>query len=332
MQIKRRISAIVLSIAAASMLTSCGSTGGADHNDGIVRSVVSAPVAPDGTVAGRSTDIVINLNVSPDPEQAGYTLRKGDRIRVSLPAAFEQKNAFPLLTIFDCSASYPQCDTMVPLEGWPQGALGAPAPLGYELVREGPRTLVITAMEDFIARPPVNPGLKQIHLLLNSSTNPPPGRYPVGVELSSAGGVKQGTGRVDILSKTRPAIAVTNAFHDNFANGNYQVTAPGSLAPLPFDFLLWDRDGAPLMGVTIDANRLVHGDEVVGRVSIEAPAGAIGQRLFTEKPSVRAKAPVTGIAAGHLRAFFRAGTVPGKYRVSFELGDGNVEEMVVRVR
>ena len=333
MQINSRMAARVSGIAAAVvMLAACGSVGNTVRNEGVVRAVVSAPVAPDGMVAGRTTDIVINLDASPDPALSGFTLRKGDRIRVTLPAAFKQKADLPLLTIFDCIAAYPQCDTVVPLKGWPQGALGAPAPLGYVLSREGAHTFVVTATEDFIARPPDHPGLKQVHLLLNSLTNPPPGHYPIGVELLTAEGKKHGTGRADIRARARPAIAVTNAFHDGFANGNYQQVSPGARAPLPFDLLLWDRDGAPMDGVEVDGTRLVRGNERVGRVSIDGPAGATGQDVFANEPSALAKAPVTGIPAGHLRTFFRAGSVPGESVVRFELDGGDAERFVVRVR
>lgn len=300
------------------------------RDDGIVHSVVQAPVAPDGNVAERTTDLVLNLDVSMDPNDPGLILHEGDQIRVTLPEDFEKDRDLPLLTIFDCLDQNLACDTAVLLLGWPQGALGAPPPLGYEVRYEGEHTIVITATEDLIPNPPSNPGLKQIHLLLNSFTNPPPGHYEIGIEVETGGLVKHGIGRVHILPKARPSIHVTTVFSD-FLNTIYQETAPGELTPLPFDVLLWNRAGTPFEGVTIAGNHLVRGHRVVGRISIETPPGATGQEVFAEELSSIIAAPVTGIPVGHLRTFFRAGSATGNYVVNFTLNGGNAVQMFVRV-
>jgi hypothetical protein len=299
---------------------------------GIIRSIVKAPVAPDGDVAGRTTDLVLNLDVSTDPNEPGFTFRTGDQIKVALPEAFERRSDLPLLDIFACLAQNLACDTAVLLVGWPQGALGAPPPIGYEVSYEGSHTIVFTATEDHLPDAPSNPGLKQIHLLLNNFTNPRPGLYEIGVELATVDGVKHGTGHLGIRPRTRPSIEVTNALHEGFANGNFQETSPHSLTPLPFDFLLWDRTGAPLEGLTIEGGRLVQGGKSVGQITIEAPPGTTGQELFSEAASTGINAPVTGVPAGHLRAFFRAGSATGKYVVTIRVNGGNAVQMVVRVR
>ena len=56
---------------------------------GLVKSIVKAPIAPDGDVAGAVTDFVINLNVDMDPAAPGKMLRKGQAIKIKLPAAIK---------------------------------------------------------------------------------------------------------------------------------------------------------------------------------------------------------------------------------------------------
>lgn len=325
----------ILVLALLAALPGCDLLGGEDNglpDDGMVRSVEKAPVAPDGDVAGRTTDLLLNLDVSMDPSEQGVVLQSGDQIRVILPDAFVKTADLPLLDIFACLAENLQCDTAVLLLGWPQGALGAPPPIGYEVRYDGSHTIVITATQDFMPNPPTDPGLKQVHLLLNSFKNPTSGSYPIGVELMTDEGVTHGIGQAQIVPQPTPSIAVTNALHENFANGNFQETSPGTVIPLPFDFLLWDGTGAAFEGVTIEGTRLMRGGEVIGHISIEAPTGAAGQEVFAEAASTRLNAPVTGIPVGHLRAFFRAGSEAGTYRITFALSGGNAVEMVVRVR
>ncbi|MGB6363505.1 MAG: hypothetical protein WBG64_12625, partial [Thermoanaerobaculia bacterium] len=48
--------------------------GASAEADNLVASVVKAPVTPDGDVAGAITDVVVNLDISPDPAVAGRSL------------------------------------------------------------------------------------------------------------------------------------------------------------------------------------------------------------------------------------------------------------------
>lgn len=313
------------------MLAGCdllfpGPGGGPD--DGLVRAVAPAPITPDGDVAGRATDVVLDLAVPMDPSAPGLPIRAGDEIRVTLPTAFEKTADLPLLDILTCIDAGLACDSVVPLQGWPQSPLGAPAPFGYDLRYDGPRTLVITATEDLLPAPPAAPGLKQIHLLLNSFINPRPGRYPIDVEVVTATETRRGVGHVQVRPAVRPSVHLTTAMV-GFQNTLYQTAAPDSLAPLPLDLLLWDGDGAPLDGVTIDGARLVRGGDVVGRVAIDAPPGAAGHTVFLEAPSERIAAPVSGVPAAHLRAFVRAGSAPGAYAITVTLaGGGSVQAFI----
>lgn len=73
----------------------------------LVQQVRPAPVAPDGQVAGRFTDIVIELDSSLDPAAPGRALMKDKTIRVTLPAdfVFESPDEFPVANI----GSSPDC-------------------------------------------------------------------------------------------------------------------------------------------------------------------------------------------------------------------------------
>ena len=89
--------------------------------DGIVSSVVKAPITPDGDVAGAPTDLVINLDTSLDPAFLGRALPAGCSVRVTLPAEFEN-TGLPVQDVFTagCSPGNFQCITGVFLQGWPQ--------------------------------------------------------------------------------------------------------------------------------------------------------------------------------------------------------------------
>jgi hypothetical protein len=72
-----------LAISGSVILALFISTDMAQSGSGIVSSVIKAPVAPDGDVAGAATDFVINLSVNMDPAVPGRVLRKGESIRIN---------------------------------------------------------------------------------------------------------------------------------------------------------------------------------------------------------------------------------------------------------
>jgi hypothetical protein len=299
---------------------------------------VKAPIAPDGDVTGRTTDLVINLDTSFDPSIAGRTLLAGKTIRLTLPEAFKNSEDLPLLAVGsspECVPSNFQCNSAILLQGWPQHPI-APPFQKYALSYDGPNTIVVTALEDIVPSLPSEPGLKQIHLLLLSFTNPEPGIYEIEInaETGPAGALEQGVATVEILSEVRPSINVISVFNEGSPNTIYQATAPGELAPLPFDFLLWGQDGGPLADVAIsevspDRAELVQGDRTVGEILIEAPAGASGYEVFAETPSSAMDTPITGFPTARMSASFRAGSVPGRYVLTFTLNGGNSVQMVV---
>jgi len=144
---------------------------------------------------------------------------------------------------------------------------------------------------------------------------------------------------------------ITSVFVPNDVNGGkppnpntiYQTTTPNAAAPMPWDFLIWDTDGAPYEGVEIvqtDANggQLMHEGKAVGRFTITAPESATGQKV-SGGPSVQIPStPIIGtsfgvpIPAGRLTAMFTAGSQPGRYITTFDMHDGNNVSMVVDVK
>lgn len=301
---------------------------------GIVHSIVKAPIVTDGTVTGSATDFVITLDTSLDPSEPGRTLLEGKSIRITLPEDFTLSGDLPFVSVGgaeDCVPGNLQCNTGVLLQGWPQHPIGPPAQKYSFTYEEATNTIVYTALQDLIPNSPDAPGIKQLHLILSSFTNPSPGTYAVQVEAETGmdGAVETGTGLVHILSDIRPSINNTSVFNEGTPNALYQQTEIGNVAPLSFDFLLWDSAGNPLDNVTImnassTQSLLVQGDLVVGQIIVDAPDGAQDFAVFAAAPSTPVNAPVTGIPTAHLRVGFRAGTVAGDYTITFALNDGNV--------
>ncbi len=325
------------------ILTACNDPGGTEPQPaspahaqapGLVSSIAQAPVGPDGLVAGSPTDFVIDLDVSLDPAVSGYTLLAGRSIRVTLPDAFVSDGR-PLQQ-FPCPV-VTTCNTVALLQGWPQQPIPFPQ---YALSYEGTNAVVITANQDLVPLGTQNPGLKQIHLILFGFTNPGPGRYQISVEAEVGPGGAPLTGMATawISPDIRPSINVLTLTPDNpppRRNTIYQETVAGAATPLPFSFLLWDRDGEPMLGVSLVQiddrhGRLLQEGRTIGQVFIQGPVGGAGTRIFSEAPSSPTTAPVTGFGAGLLRVHFRTGSAPGEYTVRFELAGGNQVRMFIR--
>ena len=304
-------------------------------------SIVNAPVVPNGTVAHAATEFVINLDVSMDPKVPGKSLLKGNTIKITLPDDFEDSGAplFQGVGTENCTPGNLQCSTGVLLQGWPQHPIRPPFKK-YDISLESSNTIVFTALEDILAQPPLEPGIKQVHLILKRFTNPAAGQYGVRIvaETGSSGELETGWGQLHIIPQTRPSISVTSAFNPGTPNTIYQQSTPGASPPFQYDLLLWDAQGEALERVTIVKGptshvwNLVQVGSVVGRVILDAPGGATGNIVFTESPSVKINAPVTGVPTGHMVAKFRAGSTPGDYLVTFKLIGGNSIQMFVAVQ
>lgn len=304
----------------------------------IVTVVQNAPIVADGNVAGQKTDVVIDFDISLDPNVPGRTLLAGKSIRITLPEAFVNSEEFPVAGFGSSETCRPgalQCNTAILLQGWPQHPV---APPKYAVAAEGPNTIVVTAREDIVPATPNEPGIKSVHLVLLSVTNPEPGVYALDVvaETGVDGAVEHGTAHLTIHERPQPSINVTSVMNEGTPNTIYQTTKPGEVTPLAYDFLLWDWDGAPLTDVTIaEAGEnqwsLVQGERVVGTVAVQAPEGATGQNVYAEAAAVAFNSPVLGIPTAHLRAFFQAGSETGEYVITFSLEGGNAMPMTVVV-
>jgi hypothetical protein len=317
--------------------------------DGVVSSVVKAPITPDGNVAGAPTDLVIDLDLRLDPAFVGRPLLAGCSVEVTLPDAFEW-TGLPVRDVFTagCAPGGFACTTGIFLQGWPQHPILPHFPLPplgpatqYGLTQGGDdNTLVFTALTDLVVpnpNPAPGPGLKQIHLI-NGFTNPTrPGFYPVFVEFTAGTGctAESGVANVHIVPKIRPSVEVTSAFNLGAPNTIYQQADIWGEAPLAWDLLLWDRKGGPMAGVTVemvnsDFALLKQGKRAVGDIRIHAPEGAIGH-MVAGGPSVEIGAPIKGVPVGHLAVQFTAGSESGRYTTTVTMNGGNALNMFVDV-
>ena len=308
------------------------------RGSGIVRSVVTPPIVPDGRVAGRTTDIVINLDVNMAPTEPGLPLEAGRTIKITLPDEFVDTGSPPLGDIGSgptCVPSNLQCTTAVLLQGWPQNPIRPPV-AKYALSMEGTHTLVYTALEDLLPMPTADPatsepGIKQLHVLGLSWLNAKPGIYPIKVEAETGpgGAMHKGVGHVRIMPKTRPHIGVTSVFNPTATrrpNTIYQSAPTNSSLPLEWNFLVWDRLGEPAIGVTVHQvnprhAQLKQGSKVVGTITIQAPRGASGQEV-SGGPSVLINGPVKNLPTGRLTVQFTTGDTPGVYATTLRMNNG----------
>lgn len=337
----------VLTLVLAAAVSGCAAHGLAPN---LVAGVSRAPITPDGDVATRPTDLVVHFDATPDPAVPGRTLKAGRSVRIMLPDGFRDTGEKPLLEYAADPRCGPQkldCNTAAFLQGWPQ----SPVPFRKVALHfDGPRTLVLTAREDIGPVSELSPGIKAVHLLLAGYRNPPPGRYPVHVEAETGpnGAVERGIGEIEIRATPQPSINVTSVFDQpatlprttppTRASTTHQLAAPASAVPIPYNFLLWNGAGAAMTGAMLeplpgcDCYAIRHDGSEVGRVTIEAPRGARGQRVVVEQPAAAIKAPISAVPAARLRAIFVTGDLPGDYAVTFALHGGNAVRMQVRVQ
>ena len=331
---------VVAGVAVASLVAGGVAPASAGVDLGIVAGVTSAPIDPDGDVAGAATDLVITLDASLDPMVPGRTLLAGKTVRITLPDDFVNLGG-PVLNPGPPPAACPPpagtCSTGVLLQGWPQHAI-PPSPLNYTVGVEGTNTIVYTATRDLVPAVPAEPGLKQMHLVLRNFVNPGPGRYEflVEAETGQGGALETGVAVVHVRPKPRASINVTSVFNAGTPNTIYQQAAPGATVPLNYDFLLWDRKSDPAVGVEIrpvNDNHavLVQGRRVVGQIKIEAPRGASGQQVSSLGPSTPIVGPVLGLDTARLTAQFTAGDEPGLYTTTFTMNGGPSVQTFVSV-
>lgn len=182
----------------------------AQSASGIVGSVIKAPIAPDGDVAGAVTDFAISLAIDMDPATPGKILRAGESIKIQMPAEFKFANGkeFPVRDLFsakDCVPGLLKCTAGVLLHGWPQHPILPSFPPGkkqqYTFTHDAStNTIIYTAKVDIDKVPLPGPGIKQIHPMLFGFKNPEkPGSYPIRVSFTDASGkeTESGVGYLD---------------------------------------------------------------------------------------------------------------------------------------
>jgi len=291
-------------------------------------SIVKAPVAPDGTTAGRALDFVVVLK-DPDPDVDGIGMMSGGTIRVELDSAFDLTGS---------QGSPPAGASVAILQGWPQSPR---LPFPYTMDITG-NTITLTLTDDW----PVGvygPGPKALHLLLKTAKNPAtPGEYSVKVSIRpdpTSTQTLEATGRAKIIEKVRPSINVMSVFSGPpgppppFFNPLFQELELGEDGR-QVGMYLWEKGGMAAVGVDIEmqgARRgwLVQDGKKIGKISIHAPHDAGNFTLVTtEGQSVEVPALLTGVPTGLLKTRFTPDpTVEGHYSVTFEMYGGNQQTL-----
>jgi hypothetical protein len=315
---------------------------GSNGASGIVASIDKAPVIRDGNVQGQSTDFVITLNTSLNPEVEGRSLKAGDSIRIMFPDAFDLSDlgGYPLAGVGStgCVPGGLVCTTGVLLKGWPQNPISPP---NYVLSIED-NTLVYTATADIDAAGAAAPGIKQIHMILHGVENPKPGHYRIKVaaETGPDGSLETGSVLLQVMPKDRPSINVTSVFA-GFMNTIYQTTTVNNMAPLEWSFLVWGKKGVALDDVSIewvdvDEWHVLQKEKLVGHIFVDAPSGASGQDVYLVNSDGLPAAPVIGGTpgigpqpVGRLQLQFVTGSEAGEYVTTLMLNGGNSVQMHV---
>ena len=293
-----------------------------------VSSVVSAPVAPDGTVAGALTDVVLTF-ANRNPLVDGLPLKAGATVEVALPDAF--------------LADRDGVNIGIILQGWPQSPPGPPPLFPWTTAVDG-NTVTLTLTSDYLPGAK-GPGPKQVHLLLGGFSNPQAaGMYPIELAITpdpASGETLRGIGTVEILAKTAPSIqplsTVNGAPPPPFPNSLYQTLVPGEM-PLSWGFYIWGRDGVPQVGADLVKQHdtlywIVNGKGYrVGWVKVRPPRGAKTFELTTTGPAASADTVVTALPAALLKAQFTPDAyATGRYQVIWHMSGGTTQWMHLNV-
>ncbi|MEM9744788.1 MAG: hypothetical protein AAF918_19065 [Pseudomonadota bacterium] len=316
---------VALRATTACLIGALGSTAyaGARGATGIVASIENAPIVANGDVTGAPTDYLITLDGSLDPQVAGRGLQAGSTIRLLFPPEFDLSDIDPAYPLNDVPFPFPpvpplpdrpcvpgnlQCTTVILLKGWPQDPLFPPVLFTTLSVDVADNALVLTAVRDI----DLNPGIKQIHLILNGVRNPAPGAYRLKVEAQTGpnGALETGEGLLKVRRSPAPSINPTAVFvkalsgqldggvacgpgtnPPNPDNPIFQTTSVGTPAPFAWTFLTWGANAEPLddlklVRVTRHFYKLVRTDSglpwwrrVVGYVRLSTPPGARHMRI-----------------------------------------------------
>ncbi|MEO0327749.1 MAG: hypothetical protein AAF217_04040 [Pseudomonadota bacterium] len=228
--------------------------------DGIVNSVISAPVHPNGLVRDMRSGINILLQRPDamgesflDPRVVGFGIPSGGRMEIEMVSGFERDPEIPL-----------DEKTLILVTGTPQQ--GLPAKLTGLNVSQGgnENTYVITAEGNagFAAEALLSPapgaafdpirqrGIKIIHIGRTSAFISRGDKGEVSVRIFDASNAIVASGKAETLfyPYPRPMIFPTNIPHDQ-RNHNWQQVGPGQIVgasnnTLPLPLILFDRNRA----------------------------------------------------------------------------------------
>lgn len=351
------IATAVVSSAAALILAGCVSAPSITTQ---ALDTAPAPVTFDGNVTGQATDYVFVLIPDARPTTSGLALRAGEALRLTLPQAFKRNMAVAISADTDAN--------LVLTKGWPQGAVRLAGQYRVEF-DDAAHAMTVMALVDVPASGANAPGIKVIHLRGRSFLNPMPGDYTASVtHVASDGGVlARWQGPFKVLKVAPSArLAPTNFHLSPGANGDFQTLQTSTVAPQALGLLLWGANGSPLNGVGIAPRDLARFpkytggllvqdsngdrrldpavDKVVGGIIGAAPQGATGQAatspvgsdgrpvLSGETTRHSAYPPAAGGGKpnpGLLTVQFKAGSLPGLYRPTFELIGGNAYQFTI---
>ncbi len=324
--------------------------------------VAPAPVSFDGHVTGQATDYVFVLVPDANPATPGIALRAGEALRIAMPAPFKRNPQVAVRSDADTN--------LVLTKGWPQGGvrLAGQYSVSYDA---SAHTMVVKAIQDVGIDGANAPGIKVIHLRGKTFQNPAAGDYAVTVTHAGADGAAKAAwqGRAQVLAQAPDMrLAPTNFHLPPGTSADFQRLAAGQVAPHPLGLLLWGRGSQALNGVGVAPRDLArfprytggllvqdsNGDKrldpatdtVVGGIIGAAPKGATGQAA-TSPAGADGKPVLSGEVVRHagfpaaggggkpnpglLTVQFRAGSLPGLYRPTFELIGSNAYQYTVEV-
>lgn len=319
----------------------------------------ASPLSFDGHVAGRNADWALVLVPDANPAAPGLALRAGERLQLALPAALQRRATV--------AAQADDDPALVLAKGWPQGDVRQADQYGVAY-DEAAHALVVTALQDIRTEGTHAPGIKQI-LLRGGFVNTAPGEHAVAVTQQAADGqvLARWQGTITVVAAAPPArLAASNLHLPPGVNADFQKVGTGQVAGLSLGLMLWGPQGVPMNGVGIAPRDLARFprytggllvrdsngdhqldaavDQVVGGIIGAAPAGATGQSATTplnfdgvavlsgEAPRHPSQPETSGGGKpqpGLMTVRFKAGSVPGLYRPSFELIGGGAWQFTI---
>ncbi|MEM8651939.1 MAG: hypothetical protein AAGF54_15495 [Pseudomonadota bacterium] len=247
------------------LVLSLGSIGIA-FADGIVGSVTSAPIYPNGIVVDERSGLNINLQndqnpgfLFMNPEVRGYGLPPGGSMEIELVSGFQRDPNVPL-----------DGSSLLLTSGTPQQ--GLPGRLsGFEVLEgKNDKTFLIkvtnptgvlpeetlSAAEGAAQDPIPQKGIKIIHIGRNHAFVSRGEKGVVSVRILDSGQnvIASGTGEVTFLREPRPQVFPTNITHKQ-RNHNWQRVKVGQIVgvannTLPIPLLMYERnDGLERNGI-----------------------------------------------------------------------------------